>query len=401
MANIEISFVIEDKEVKIKREQITSKYLQQYMELSSSITLPSKYSPVIQNYLDYLNGNPTTIDEINTFLLCLDLESFLDDDGYFQFLLKCLFDNWSTLNDVVYHNDNEAIQHEILVHIPYQLLPRHVKENSNFYKSWLPHNINTDKILDGKRYQVTVLKRHSNDQVKILRSLHVVNNGGNDVSFRLYFDKNGILTDVGEYVGKRIKNGLHQKYAEIIHPTIDLDAVILREFYKDFQLHGPRREWYSNGELFTEFEYKDGKQVGSSKRWSYRGNLTLEAEYEDGKLIGSYKEWDDNYYTPGYNLVTYGNYVNGKKDGPWIEFSPFENIDVGITERGQYQNGKKVGFWIEYRTWNYDDDRIFRGHYNNEGKRHGVWETLDDNNKVCLKEHYDNNVVIHTEHMDE
>ncbi|WP_415775569.1 toxin-antitoxin system YwqK family antitoxin [Shewanella oncorhynchi] len=146
-----------------------------------------------------------------------------------------------------------------------------------------------------------------------------------------------------------------------------------------------------NGSVVYSGNYKQGKKVG---KWMETENQAIywEGEYLDGKKQGkwiaqSMFDEADNFgfahynqdvldgpyevYEPDYDssaegdkrLVAKGIYLNGAKDGEWLEADG---------SKGQYQKGVKQGAWVDKVTSGHFRDQVGEGAYL-AGKRTGPW----------------------------
>jgi antitoxin component YwqK of YwqJK toxin-antitoxin module len=83
--------------------------------------------------------------------------------------------------------------------------------------------------------------------------------------------------------------------------------------YKNYTLHGPYKEYWSNGQLKEESDYGNyGDLVGEFKSYHENGKVHEVKNYENGVLHGSYKTYDKN-----GKLESVKNYYNGSKEGIW------------------------------------------------------------------------------------
>ncbi|MFB2802170.1 toxin-antitoxin system YwqK family antitoxin [Shewanella seohaensis] len=162
-----------------------------------------------------------------------------------------------------------------------------------------------------------------------------------------------------------------------------------------------------NGSVMYAGDYKLGKQVG---KWIEADSRETywEGEYLDGKKQGkwvlqSMMDDADNYgfihynkgvpdgpseiYTPDYDSSTEGAkklsekgiYLNGVKDGEWLESDG---------SKGQYQKGVKQGAWVEKVTQGDYRFQTGEGSYL-DGKRSGTWvyiRTPDENDAFTTKQ---------------
>jgi TonB family protein len=79
-----------------------------------------------------------------------------------------------------------------------------------------------------------------------------------------------------------------------------------------------------------------------------------------------------------------GNYINGKKDGVWIEF-----VNKTEMDSGKYSNGKKVGIWDTYNG----NEKVKSFDYDNN-KKIGIWLTYKEKGMVTERYDYDNNIQL-------
>ena len=77
-----------------------------------------------------------------------------------------------------------------------------------------------------------------------------------------------------------------------------------------------------------------------------------------------------------------GDYKNGEKDGPWVEYDRNGQLE----EKGTFKNGKKDGLWVAY----HDNGQIYeKGTYKN-GKEEGVWVAYNSNGTVWTPKNFNN-----------
>ena len=62
--------------------------------------------------------------------------------------------------------------------------------------------------------------------------------------------------------------------------------------YEIINGNGKIKEYYSNGNLYSEGEYLNGKKHGKGKSYYTNGNIAFEGEYLNGKRNGKGKEYD-------------------------------------------------------------------------------------------------------------
>ena len=74
-----------------------------------------------------------------------------------------------------------------------------------------------------------------------------------------------------------------------------------------------------------------------------------------------------------------GNYMNGKKDGEWIEFNDNREVEI----KGTYKDGKKDGLWI----WPLDYGKKEIIYKNNE-----IVHIYFDDNEIWIPKHLDRKI---------
>ena len=116
-----------------------------------------------------------------------------------------------------------------------------------------------------------------------------------------------------------------------------------RELDRGYYDHGKRvGEWRRTEQstyIIKETYNDEGKLTGEQR--SFRkpdGKLMKIATYKDGTLDGPYKEFKDD------RMVAGGLYVDGVKEGKWLEKIPFRETSRG----GTYDKGRKQGRWKLY-----------------------------------------------------
>ena len=130
--------------------------------------------------------------------------------------------------------------------------------------------------------------------------------------------------------------------------------------------HGQWFQLYSDGPIKYKGSYVDGKKHGD---WVERGGSTVEkGAYVDGKKHGDWVERDGS-------TVEKGAYVEGKEHGRWIT-SRVDKEEEVITEITNFKNGVYHGerIWYKFGNRNASGDDKYRekGSYV-DGKKHGPW----------------------------
>ncbi|HIN96720.1 MAG TPA: toxin-antitoxin system YwqK family antitoxin, partial [Candidatus Marinimicrobia bacterium] len=135
----------------------------------------------------------------------------------------------------------------------------------------------------------------------------------------------------------RYKNGVIHGTSEHFDST---GLTIIQKKYKNGTLHGKQREWYSNGELLKVVVYKLGMINGVYNEWWDNGAKKVEGLYWSNKKEGLWTYYDPgrrsryNFYHSDELLASYDfeYYANGQ-----LKEEPSFNKD-----------GVREGEWIQY-----------------------------------------------------
>jgi len=168
-------------------------------------------------------------------------------------------------------------------------------------------------------------------------------------------DDSGNLKEEANYKND-VLNGPQRTYAS--------GARLMSEiYYLNGVMNGTKKTYYeANSKLQEESKYKNGLRDSISKWYDTEGKLIAEYFYKDGKFEGTNKTFFSN-----GNLQSAQKFTNNLENGVYKEYfdstivkkttpadinskKPSANIDdVGLIKiTGNYINGKKEGKWIEY-----------------------------------------------------
>ena len=104
--------------------------------------------------------------------------------------------------------------------------------------------------------------------------------------------------------------------------------------YIIYESNGKAREYSSSDDdLIFYGEYLNGKRNGKGKEYEV-GRVIFEGEYLNGKRNGKGKE----YYSNG-KLKFEGEYLNGQRSGKGKEY---HNYDSSLVFEGEYLNGERL-----------------------------------------------------------
>ena len=86
-----------------------------------------------------------------------------------------------------------------------------------------------------------------------------------------------------------------------------------------------------------------------------------------------YKEGDTEPFTGSVGPYPSGELVNGIQHGVWKHFhGSYPDYSKDLMSEGEYKNGKRTGFWLHHSDFGYVQDK---GNYK-DGERTGLWEGL-------------------------
>ena len=158
----------------------------------------------------------------------------------------------------------------------------------------------------------------------------------------IYWNENGDWTSIKNYDADREtylkKEGLSQEIRDLLpnkitqrHTRNSNNGEVL---YRNTSIlfSGIYQEYYSNGELESEFNYKNGKKEGLCREWYSDGKLESEFNYKENKKEGFCKKW----YSNGKQKFE-GNFKNNLKDSFCIEWDA-----KGIMDLKKYENGEEI-----------------------------------------------------------
>ena len=121
----------------------------------------------------------------------------------------------------------------------------------------------------------------------------------------IFYSQNGSKVSEGKQVNKLYEG--EWKYYHFESPNI-----MTLENYKNGKLEGLRKVFYKDKTIAEEAMYKNGLRDGLYKKYAENGFILEEINYKAGIFDGL------STFRNGKNeIVSKGNYVNGKKAGEW------------------------------------------------------------------------------------
>ena len=148
--------------------------------------------------------------------------------------------------------------------------------------------------------------------------------------------------------------------------------------YKNGVIHGTSEHFDSTGLTIVKKKYKNGTLHGKQKEWYPNGELLKVVVYELGMINGVYNEWWDN----GAKKVE-GQYAGNKKKGVWMNYDP--------GRRSRYDFYRSDGLLVSYDFEYYANGQIKEEpSFNKDGVRDGEWIQYFESGKKKSEEVYTN-----------
>lgn len=111
-------------------------------------------------------------------------------------------------------------------------------------------------------------------------------------------------------------------------------------FYLNGEQHGPEKEWYSNGQLKSEYSFIDGKLNGSWKTWFESGQLKNETWFTNGE-----QDLFSRWYDKSGSLIAELTLFNGIKHGTDIAQIVVDELTYSTTRAiVKFDNGEWKGY---------------------------------------------------------
>lgn len=132
---------------------------------------------------------------------------------------------------------------------------------------------------------------------------------------------------------------------------------------------GPSKEFYSNGQLYSDGQYKLGKVTGSWTYYHPNGQIAKEVGFVDGKPSGEVKV-----YSEEGKVVAKREYEAGRRAGVW---EIYDETGEQKTREDHYKDGRANGV---FKVW-FDNGQIRREVPFIDGKQQGVakeWTRVGD-----------------------
>ncbi|HTG66736.1 MAG TPA: hypothetical protein VL859_10210 [Flavobacterium sp.] len=133
-------------------------------------------------------------------------------------------------------------------------------------------------------------------------------NPNDNVAYTVFYDQAKNKVSEGKVVNKLFEG--EWKYYHQASATI-----MTIENYKNGKLEGKRLVYFPSGKIAEEINYKNNLKNGVYKKYSEKGIVLEESNYKNNQYDGAavFRDVDNN-------IVSKGNFINGKKSGNWQFF---------------------------------------------------------------------------------
>ncbi len=202
---------------------------------------------------------------------------------------------------------------------------------------------------------------------------------------RTEYYEGGIVKFTGTYKDG-VAEGIHRVFSpegKVLSAKVYADGVLTGEGILDTigRQQGPWKEYHPNGQLKAQGEYFNSKRIGEWVFYYSNGKIEQRGKYDKkGKAQGPWK-W---YYESG-NLWREETYRNNLQDGTLIDYEDVSADSSKIITKGEMVDGKKEGPWIlelpDYKEeGSYKDDNRdgeWKHYYTSTGKLRFVGKFID------------------------
>jgi len=133
-------------------------------------------------------------------------------------------------------------------------------------------------LVNGKKEGAWVSYYDGRNQGKVKTITNFYNGVKNGIA--LTFAKNGTVETKSRYLNGKL-NGEYSKYKS--------SRVLESTTYKNGEIDGVYKTFYTNGKIQQEAEFKNGKKDGTSTYYNENEQVTMKYEYKDGKQVSGGK----------------------------------------------------------------------------------------------------------------
>ena len=245
------------------RSQLVKGLLEDYKTGDATVPMPSQYKNIFRIYFESLKYTdisqmPDLIFDMGTLLLCFELETFLADDTFLNYLILQAYPLW---DDFYPHIKELPARDDIYLHTPYDYLPERYRDNAEFWKKWFQLNVDKTITLNGneeyhvdRSYYATDAEGNyyaaDDPHIMTLSIYHLVDGVGEGWGVTWQYYRDGKIESMENRLNM-IPNGLYQR-------------------------------WWPNGQLAVEGQKLDGAREGLWTSWWETGKLRSSVNYSGG-----------------------------------------------------------------------------------------------------------------------
>ncbi len=141
-----------------------------------------------------------------------------------------------------------------------------------------------------------------------------------------HFDAEGLITEVEEYKNDLLNGRKQTFFIETQRESGKLQVLTI-SYYKDNQLHGDFKEFFSNGKLKKQGKFELGNKVGEWVEYNLNGQLVGKVRYKNGLVHGWAYGYDANGKVIKETLYVDGVLLEGKDKETYLNFCKKKGID--------------------------------------------------------------------------
>jgi len=168
-------------------------------ECKCTVPIEHRFQHVLPIYISWIENWKPDVYTKQQLICSLQFSNWLDDDKYIDYIVKQMFNCWSTvMAATVYSGDcHSDIKQLIFIRAPYDLLPDDWISNKVFMRAWFKHNINTTVTIDRDKIylinqRITIRStKYSNTRLLANGRTSSCVNDFDDIRHIVYFYNNG------------------------------------------------------------------------------------------------------------------------------------------------------------------------------------------------------------------
>jgi len=394
------------------------------------IDIPDKFSLVIDNYINFLQGNEEDMVYSNQYKPCFDMYTYFDDDNYLNYLIGQTVKHWSNVSNIVYNDLIPVIQRQIFLRCSYHVIPKHYLTDVGFYLEWSALNTNVEyqDSNDGHYHNNMPVKGGYFGTYVVYRCLHEVktnrsknrdyhddsdSDDGEEledeqleepVGYGLevgYYPTSGNIKYICELDHGRVTGKLTKYYDNSQHATKSIT------YYNSYTKNGTVTAWHDDSQhsIRKTGNYVRDKKDGVWNYW-YDPTTSIFGNHTFGSnTLGNHTHENhthENHTHENHILEKQGKYVRGKREGVWKYW--YNDSNHSLQEEGEYYYDRRLRMWTSWYPINdnnvsvvketgdyiYDKELIKFNEKQNihDDIKNGVWTQYNEYGTVISHETY-------------